>query len=205
MLRTRQYCVDIPKTAVIEIDRMPEYVKRYSPLFFNSADEELFTKRLRVLIPDVVYIDGQLWQSPQPPVQNTLSECQSPLVYIWSPTACSRLPVTPLPNGRFRGPSSGLVVQLCRCSIVDGVLISGDIGIAYDKNDSRIVEFVDRVWNTVKASNASKLSSINPVNRQVIKGKISDYVVGQGAAELSNSGVLLKHSDANVYYAACKS
>src|SRR6187431_487230 len=105
---------------------MPEYAKKSAPIFLSVSDEDVFASRLRVLVPDVLFIDGQRWPTSIPPVHRLISACSANLVYIWSPAVCSELPCKPLANGAFQGPSSGLVVQFARSKQTDRALLSGD-------------------------------------------------------------------------------
>ena len=166
------------------------------------ADEDTFAERLRVLVPDVLFVDGQRWPTMTPPAHPLMSNCSSKLVYIWSPNSCPHLPYKKLPSGICQGPISGVVIQFVRCKQSTHALLSGDIGIGYDKNDSRMVCFVDQVWNTLRALNATNLESINPDNGGAVKRGIKNYIVGPHAKELSHEGVLLKHSDVEVFYRA---
>ncbi|MCX6848245.1 MAG: hypothetical protein NTY98_04940 [Verrucomicrobia bacterium] len=181
---------------------MPEFVKKSAPVFLSRTDEDTFARRLRVLVPDVLFVDGQRWSSSVPPAHSLISSCLSNLVYIWSPNTCAELPYKKLPSGVYQGPISGVVIQFVRCKQTDHSLLSGDIGIGYDKNDSRMVCFVDKVWNTLRALNATKLESINPDNGGSVKRGIKNYIVGPHAKELSSEGIPLKHSDVEVYYRA---
>jgi hypothetical protein len=180
----------------------PEYATKSAPLFFTAEDERAFGDRLRVLIPDILFIDGARWKLPSPPAHKTISDCESRCVYIWSPAVCPDLPFSELPNGTFRGPTSGVVVQLGRSQGVDGVLLSGDIGVGFKKQDRVIVQFVNSVWNSLNAFNSAKLSSIQPRSGLTIQEGIRKYIVGPNAKAFSQNGGLLKHSDVDVFYKA---
>jgi hypothetical protein len=82
------------------------------------------------------------------------------------------------------------------------VLLSGDIGVGFDKNDHDMAGMVDRVWNTLRSINSCCLDSVDPTTGQTIKRGIKNYIVGPHAKKMSGEGVLLKHSDVDVYYRA---
>ncbi len=179
---------------------MNAYVKKNSPIFLNSEDEYQLAVEIRKGVPDLKFVDGSLWTDSIPPVKDWVSECESRVVYLWSPISCSILPSSRLESGKYRGPTSGIVIQLMRCQLLDGVLKSGDIGIGFLKSDTGIGEFVKIVWKALRKMNAAPLRSVHATTGITIKSSIADYVVGPGAVKLSNTGTLLKHCSAEVFY-----
>ena len=179
---------------------MSECVKRSAPVFLSRTDEETLADRLRVLVPDVLFIDGQRWPSVIPPAHPLVSSCSSNLVYLWSPNSCPQLPCKKLSSGVYQGPVSGVVIQFVRCKQTAHSHLTGDIGIGYDKNDSRMVDFVEQVWNTLRALNSARLESFVPDDGRSVKRGIKNYIVGPNAKELSSKGIPLKHGDVEVYY-----
>ena len=179
---------------------MPEYLTKSAPIFFTHKDEDIFANRLRALVPDVQFIDGQRWDKSTPPAHELVTQCNSSFVYIWSPQVCRVLPHKAMSNGRFQGPTSGMVIQFGRCKYVNGLLLSGDMGIGYDKNNEAIFGFVDCVWNILMALRSAKLTSINIDTRQPIKTGINDYIVGPDAKDQAIEGTIFKHSSVDVFY-----
>ncbi len=179
---------------------MPDYLKKYSPLFFTTKDEHVFSCHLRTVMPRIQFVDGQRWKLPAPPICNEIPECHSSLVYLWDPIACGTLPFKILPNGQYQGPTSGVVAQYARAKQMESYLTSSDIGIGYDRNDERMANFVQCVWSVLKNFGKTRLASIDITTRQVLKQGIVDYIVGPDAKALAMTGKLLKHSSAEVYY-----
>jgi len=179
---------------------MPEYVTKNLPLFLSSLDESRFEAELGKAVPAIGFIDGAVWKCTTPPMKTSLAECQSGIVYLWDRCACPRLPYQTLDDGRARGPTSGVVIQYIRSIYRDGVLMSGDIGIGYDKQNAPIVEFVKKVFKVVRAINACTLESFDRKTGDVLETEIKEYIVGAGAVELVLAGAMLKHCASDVYY-----
>jgi hypothetical protein len=179
---------------------MSAYAKKYSAVFFSSEDERFFETRVKEHLPNVCFLDDCLWADPTPPISKSLADCRARTVYIWDRDACPDLPFQLQEDGRARGPTSGVVIQFIRCVLTGRVLLSGDIGIGYEKDNSRISQFVKAVFSVVKPMNCSTLSSINPRTSNIIEEGVTNYIVGPGAKKLSEAGVLLKHMASDVYY-----
>ena len=179
---------------------MPEFVKKSDPVFFSSSDEKELEVKLRKQLSGIRFVDGSLWESTTPPAKDQLTDCKSGIVFLWDQIACPKLPHQIIEQGKVRGPTSGVVIQFMRSREKDGVLVSGDMGIGYDKNDAPITAFVKQVWKVLKSMNAGSLESFDRRTGQAIKSGIQDYVVGPDAIERSRSGIPLKHCSADVYY-----
>jgi len=181
------------------MDPVPKYVTKTLPVFFAMSDEQRLEQELTKRIPEVRFIDGVLWPTPEPVVKTTLEACTSPVVYLWNRDACPNLPFQRLPDGRARGPTSGVVIQFIRSRHADGILSSGELAIGYDKLDRRIGEFVTGTWS---ACNALRSASLRVTDRRgCLSGeRVTEYVVGPGAVGLAQSGAVLKHFGAEVYY-----
>jgi hypothetical protein len=181
---------------------MTAYAKKNSPLFFCERDELDFGMALKEFIPDIQFVDGSLWEDNSPPVRPSIHECRERIVFLWSRTACPTLPYKTLSDGKIHGPTSGVVIQYMRCVLKDPVLLSGDIGIGYEKQDIAIAGFVKSVWKVMKSMNVCALNSVNAQTGDIIESNITDYFVGAGAKDWTGSGKLLKHCAADVYYKA---
>ncbi len=182
---------------------MSRDLTKNTPLFFTHDDEVLFAQKLSQAIPDARWIDGSRWETPAPPVRESLDQCLSRVVFLWSPSACPDLPSIKAPTGGFRGPSSGVVIQLCRCSLdKDGHLLSGDIGIGFQRGNLAMEHFVKIVWEVLRTLNSATLTSYAPTGAKILESQIKDYVVGPGALEFGLLQPVLKHPSAACLYKA---
>ncbi|HEX8524120.1 MAG TPA: hypothetical protein VF669_17840 [Tepidisphaeraceae bacterium] len=179
---------------------MKTYIKKNQPLFFDATDENDLDSRLIDLGRDTCWIDGALWPSEVPPTRSSLAECQSRIVYLWNSRVIPALPHKILPDGRIQGPTSGVVIQHLRCTRVDRLLISGDIGIGYDAEDTDLGRFVTSVWRILRQMKDGALVVVDAEGQQIHDAVVKDYVVGSGARARSQEGWLLKHCAVDVYY-----
>src|SRR5882724_10617892 len=99
---------------------MTKHAKKYSPLFFSSEDEQYFENKVKTIQPSLCFLDDCLWTGTIPPTKQSLSECNSRIVYLWDQDACPELPFRIQEDGRARGPTSGVVIQFVRCVLQDG-------------------------------------------------------------------------------------
>lgn len=153
---------------------MTDYAKKYVPIFLSADDERGFERKLKSTYSNLLFVDGDSWDNSQPPAKKSLADCRSSIVYLWNPDICPSLPSKALPNGKVRGPTSGVVIQFCRSTNQNGYLLSGDLGIGYDKTDRAILDLVKAVWKILSNMNAKALYSFNPTTGQVLEGDISD-------------------------------
>jgi len=178
----------------------PEYAKRYVPVFLAPSDEIELVEKLRSKTPALTIVDGPFWSNGQPLISQTIAECNSPVVYFWDREAQPELPHVVDRHGIVRGPSSGVVIQYVRCRLTSESLLSGDIGVGYDKHNKLITRFVESTWHALKSLNREYLESFDPNTGKLIKRGIREFIVGPGAADLVQSGLALKHSESSVYY-----
>lgn len=179
---------------------MSDYQTKYSPLFLASTDESYLEKRLRSEVPEIAFVDGSTWKTQTPPEREDLRSCQSSIVFLWDKSACRELPFMVRNDGTVQGPTSGVVIQYFRSVEKDGVLLSGDIGIGYKKNDQAMAAFVKKVWRILKEMNAGALESFDPTTGVSLDSAIRTYIVGAGAIALAMSGVVLTHCSGSVRY-----
>lgn len=176
-----------------------EYRKKYSPFFLHTDDEISLSTSLTTYIGDIVYIDGDRWPTKEPFIKKSITECTSNIVFLWSPKTVPVLPVL-FRNGLFFGPTSGVVVQMIRSRVMGNFLLSGDIGIGYDKNNVELVQFVKSVWKGLNSLNYCSLRSVDRDNRTTINHIVKNYIVGRGAASFCNGSQILKHDCTENYY-----
>lgn len=128
-------------------------------LFMTRADETELSSLLERAIPDIRFVDGQPWPGAEPPVVDSIASCREASVYLWSPTVSPALPATPNAGRGFRGPNSGVVIQLERSSI-DGVeLLSGSLGAGWSAPS--MGAFVDAVWDVVRRLTRGRIVALD--------------------------------------------
>jgi hypothetical protein len=177
-----------------------KYATKAASVFFSPSDEIRLEIELRRTIPAIRFVDGSLWEGVSPPIGESLSACRSAIVFLWDKDACPSLPHQVLPDGRVRGPTSGVVVQYVRPILKDGVLASGHLAIGYEKSNTAISMLFQRVWKILRGLNAGSLMSVDRDLGVVLQRQIKNYIVGPGAIDSAAAGVILKHCAADVYY-----
>jgi len=175
-------------------------IKMYSPLFLAPLDEVRFEEELRRVNPHIQVIEGSVWRDDGPNVKESIKDCTASVIFLWNSELYPQLPSIVRKDGRRQGPTSGVVIQFIRSTIKDGLLLSGDLGIGISKEDVPMQAFCKNVWRILRSLNFSKLNCIDKTTGDVKTANIDDYIVGEGAVELSNSGMLLKHCATDVYY-----
>jgi hypothetical protein len=178
---------------------MTTYANKSQPFFLGSSDEKSLEEKLNLQFGDIMFIDGVKWPSCSPPAKR-ISECKSPIIYIWNRRLTPNLPFKQLEGGLAQGPSSGVVVQLLRSCWRDGVLYSGEAGIGYDVADNGMELFVKGCWKVFKALNAATLDGYKPSTDKTLDTNISSYIVGEHAKHMALTGTALRHCSADVFY-----
>lgn len=165
------------------------------PFFLTKEDEEQLLKQLVAAIPSMRLVDGERWTKATPPVKASFSECMSGFVYLWDSDKVQTLPCVEM-NGYYQGPTSGIVIQLMRSKVSDGVLLSGQIGVGFTNKNAWMSDFIRRVVEVAKgiSCTALTLDGARPAE------PISVYVVGSGAKAFAKGGGRLKHVTADAYY-----
>jgi hypothetical protein len=179
---------------------MTDWARKYSPVFLAADDETLLTNKLKKYLANIRFIDGDVWESSAPPLRDSIGDCTSRIIFLWDPDAWPKLPSSPRIDGTYSGPTSGVVIQFARCARRDRFLLSGDLGIGYDRNEAKMVQFVRRAWRALSSLNSCSLSSVDPVTRDTTLTAIKEYVVGPHARAQCQQGLLLKHCAAEAYY-----
>jgi len=174
--------------------------KKSQCIFLSKIDEQLFETQLRLCFEEIMFIDGVRWQSPTPPAKNTISDCSSPIVYLWDRKLVPTLPFKQLESGLIQGPSSGVVIQLIRSRLREGILESGDIGIGYDASDKGIAHFVAGVWKILRKLNTASLDYVNRTTNEILETNITNYIVGGDAKKLAAKGIILCRGRTDFFY-----
>jgi hypothetical protein len=115
----------------------------------TSADELAFSRELRNAVPQIRFIDDNVWDSPQPTLAESIAACKTHFAFIWNPSLIRQLPVVRRGDGRYEGPNSGPVIQYVRSLKVDGLLRSGRIAAGFDDVDESMLDFANVVWQVL--------------------------------------------------------
>ncbi|WP_075123139.1 hypothetical protein [Burkholderia paludis] len=132
--------------------------------FMTSIDEEVFSDLLKVHIPRVKFIDSYIWDSPVPPVYDSMSECQGqPFsdIVILDEAICTverykREFVAPHPGGSgyigsMEGPGAIQFLRSHEAKYAPGSLRDGRLAASYAPDvDQATDEFVKTVWRVFK-------------------------------------------------------
>ena len=90
--------------------------------FFTTDDEEEVSEALLRAFPCLKFVDGQRWQTAEPPLVTGIHKCKSGLAYLWPSDLVSELPFLELPAARrygkirYQGPTAGPVIQFAGAS-----------------------------------------------------------------------------------------
>lgn len=170
---------------------MGKSITKYALVFFTPADEEMFSELIRQQVPDLCWLDGSKWPSPEPPVRKSPSECQKNVIYLWSPSVHRKLMSKERPSGGFQGPGNVVVVMLDRCGMRDGFLQNGAVNIGYDEEDIGMAEFVKVIWKALRSMKSATLTSYDPSGETALHSGISDCIVGPDATSFASESPLL--------------
>lgn len=172
-------------------------------VFFTQNDEAAFSEALKSEVADAIFIDDQLWPTPDPPLRDGVNGCTSQYCYMGPKSLLPTVTPTRTINGTYRGPYGGIVVQFWRGRINGNILAGGNIGAGYDAEDRVMADFVASTWKaTRKCSTKSSVTSINTSTGLVMLRDISPMFVGRGALEWLKQDPrrLLKDHSGVVYY-----
>ncbi len=158
-----------------------KYKTKSLNLLLHGNDEHNLQEELSRDCPDILFIDGQRWDTPLPPAQQGLNECKGDLIYIWNPKDYPELPYKELASGKIQGPTSGLVIQYRRCNVFENRLTFGDIGVGYRNDDILMDNLTKSIWKAFKKINVLK---------------IHKYIVGKGAFEFYRNGGVVPEIEA---------
>jgi hypothetical protein len=138
---------------------MPEK-KTQLGTFLTKVDEEAFSVALRQRIPPIVFIDGILWDDPNPPVRERIDECTSTVVSLLQTdivavrTYTEQL-VRKHPSGTgYMGATVGDgIIQFMRSQPsreTPGCFKDGRVAANYDPSRVTMKAFVKDVWDILK-------------------------------------------------------
>ncbi|MDP3857568.1 MAG: hypothetical protein Q8Q73_07390 [Stagnimonas sp.] len=166
--------------------------KAIFPFFFLEEDEVALSASLAGVLPSLRFLDDNRWESDAPVWRDTIEDCRSRFVFLWDSAKLTHLP-TAMVSGKLQGPSSGVVIQFMRSKVVDGALLSGQMGVSYSE------PWVGTFWRTVLRE-AKRLSAAKLQTECSDASVIATYLVGDGARRFGLAGGRLRHVTAETYY-----
>jgi hypothetical protein len=125
-------------------------VKKQLQTFLLPEDEKALSDALRAMRPSIRFVDDSVWPSESPPVRESIAECSSPWAFIWDTAIFPQLPSRERPDGRFDGPSSGVVFQLCRSRKEESILLSGRLASGSEDTRNEVQHLVRMIFGTLK-------------------------------------------------------
>ncbi len=151
-------------------------MKKQVQTFLLPEDEGALSQALRETRPSIRFVDDSVWPSESPPAHESIAQCSSPWSFIWDTDLFPQLPSRQRPAGRFDGPSSGVVFQVCRSRLDDSVLLSGRVAIGWEDTRDEFRDLVRLVFGTLR-------SFARPAVWASTGGKAPEYRVGPAASE----------------------
>jgi hypothetical protein len=155
-------------------------MKRQLQLFLTHDDEVSLSRVLATSFPSIAVIDDNVWPTQSPCVVDGIADCKTSFAFLWPRAICATLPTRRRNDGRYEGPTSGVVVQLVRSRLSGSNLLSGRIAVASDTPD--MTAFISELWRVLKSWGVPKARSIDPRTGDTISPNVSGYLVGPDAA-----------------------
>lgn len=137
-------------------------------VLLTGDDEYNFSRQIRAVFPYVAFIDHMYWPTPTPPSRASITDCESKFVYIWNRQLFPKIIGKPRVHGGFYGPQSGIVIQLIRSQVKGNELLSGTLGVGFDKTDFAMKTFAEGVWKIIKKLTPKKIVQVDPETREVL-------------------------------------
>jgi hypothetical protein len=157
------------------------------PFFMTTADEEAFSIELLKEFPAIKFIDNSRWPTPAPVLVSSIANCSSNYAFLWPSDLVAELPYVAHGN-QYNGPQSGVVMQVVRSRMVDGCLMSGQLGVGFFDEDAWMKKWSREVINILRRLNTIKLKA---TRENAVTGT---YVVGPDAAKYLKNGGCFKHN-----------
>lgn len=147
--------------------------------FFGKEDEEEVSQALRDSFPLLRFVDGHRWPSADPPIAEGIHCCGSSLVYLWPSDLVPKLPSKQLSQSEFQGPSSGPVIQFCRCAQKDRMLELGQLSAYIEDPHSPLGKSHARLVAFLKRRYTCKVDSYSSQTGKLLTRNIGGYLVGK--------------------------
>ena len=148
-------------------------------IFMSSEDERAFSEMLKAKFPAMIFLDDNVWPTPEPVTAPSIEECKSRhrQVCLWNKRLFPLLPVGPRPGGQFQAPNSGPVAQFLRSIAEGNVLRAGRIAVGLDEEDLKpeVRQYLNDLWKLVKEPATSTLICVDPGSGELINPKVRGY------------------------------
>ena len=145
-------------------------------ILMTAEDEAAYSSLLVEADPTVRLVDGDRWPSAAPPTRNSISECSSPFVYVWSRRLTPSIAARRRDDGLFVGPQAGEVLQIERAIHIGDEIRSGSIAFAGREDLAVALELSDL------ARKALRMAA--PIRVETVAGAaMPQYRVGRHAAD----------------------
>jgi hypothetical protein len=153
--------------------------------FFTTDDEEEVSEALLKTFPCLKFVDGQRWQTAEPPLVTGIHKCKSGIAYLWPSDLVPQLPFIELPKARqygkirFQGPTAGPVIQFCRCLKKPGVIEFGQADASTNDAKCPIWKSHAKVIAFLKKTYRCGLDCYSSRTGELLSQGIRDYLVGR--------------------------
>ncbi len=170
----------------------------------NEQDEREFTNLLITTLPNIAFLDDNVWPTAEPILRSSLSECTSPYgtAYIWNRDLFPTIPIGPRPGGGFQGPARHSVIQFIRSRLNGTVLRSGGVDLGFaDPVPADVKKYFNSVWRILKKNATNELICVDPETRAIINPKGTDQWAWPGAIKwcLSDESHLFRDNGNNYF------
>jgi hypothetical protein len=181
-----------------------ESVKKRLQVFFSPADEAALSRELVAAFPHLAFVDDNIWESPDPPVRVSISQCRANFVFLWNRAVVPVLPSRSRADGRVDGPTVGPVVQFVRSRVTGDLLLSGSL--AASSSDPEMLGFVADLWRVLGRWGVKKVRSIDPRSGATILPSVPGYLLGPDAEASWSAagGRRLRDRSTENYFAAAE-
>lgn len=150
--------------------------------FLTAEDESAFSTELVRIVPEIAFVDGCYWPTPEPPVKETISKCANTMVLLWNRAITPQLPsVARRGAPGYHGPQSGVVIQFIRSRIEASSIYSGSISVGWQL--STMSEFVKLAFEALDTVASSRVEAVNPATGIVLSSTTPGFRLGDHAAK----------------------
>jgi hypothetical protein len=155
--------------------------------FLTKKDERDLSACLCALFPSLVFVDAQVWGSPQPTIKESIADCSSVGAYLWWRDLTPSLPFRQEASNRFRGSGDLL---FSHCSLRDGRLYEGQMRVDPSSKRDEIAPVVRTVFKTMRRKYRSTAMCVRFEDDYVYPKELKSILIGPDAAEQSAMGTI---------------
>lgn len=160
-------------------------------LFLSADDEVELSSALQAMRPQLVFVDGNRWETPTPVLASSISACTSWRTFLWDQGIVESLPFYARKDGKFEGPMTACVVEITRSSMEGNLILSGRITQSLGGPDAKLVadmkKFVADIWKVLKKMTSHPIVAVNPESGEVLRDSVPEYRAGDHAIAWASS------------------